>query len=56
MAVVTTCLRGDADGRDGAQNREVVGLGAAAGKHQFLGVATEQSGHFAARGLQALLG
>ena len=40
----------------GAEDREVVGLGPAAGKHQFLGLAAEQSGHFTARHLQALLG
>ena len=54
MAVVMTCLLGRGVGQDGAQNREIVGLGAAAGKHQFLGLAAEQSGHFPARGFQTL--
>ena len=41
---------------DGAEDGEVVGLGPAAGKHQFLGLAAEQSGHLPARSFQALLG
>ena len=46
---------GFADGLDCPQNREVVGLCPAAGKHQFLGLAAQQSGRFPARGFQALL-
>ena len=56
MAVVTTCLSGRGIGLDGAKDRQVVGLGPAAGEHQFLGVATQQSGDLAARGFQSLLG
>ncbi len=59
MAVVITCLSAWLPASlmacDCPQNREVVGLGPAAGKHQFLGLAAEQSGHFPARGFQALL-
>ncbi len=45
-----------ARGPDGTQNSEVVGLGAAAEKDQFLGVAAEQGGGFATGSFQALPG
>jgi len=42
-------------GVDGAQDREIIGLGATAGKHNFLGLATQQNRHFPARSFQPLL-
>ena len=57
MAVVIDVLALPGCARTGrTQNRQVVGLGPAAEKDQFLGVAAEQGGRFAARGFQALAG